>query len=113
MKPFSTRETPLEVSSDGCVVVSGSGYAHGPEGPGPRICLYKVDEGSAPGTEKELLEKLVHTIETRDIYHTTQDNGNSGLDSASDIKVPWNLRKTYGIYTGPFEYLGLIRENRR
>ncbi|KAI0410430.1 hypothetical protein F5X98DRAFT_110561 [Xylaria grammica] len=111
--PFPTREGPLKVSDDGCVMVSSSFHAGDQTGSRATICLYQVDGVSEIGTKEDLLGKIVHTIETFDVYHTTQENrpSNSVISSAgAPWDVPWNLQKTYGLYSGQFEYLSLVRK---
>ena len=106
------REEPLKASNDGWVVVSSSCHAEDPARFKSTICLYQVDGAPVIGDKENLLRKIVHTIETRDVYHTTQDNGSSnfsnGCFAGVPWHVPWNLQRTYGLCSDPFGYLGLI-----
>ncbi|KAH9209820.1 hypothetical protein DL95DRAFT_449142 [Leptodontidium sp. 2 PMI_412] len=104
VEPISTTEAPLRVSDSGCVLISSTCHSHDPDRSKSRVCIYTVEgEPTAPSRE-QLFQRLMDTVETRDVYHTTQDNGTSNLTNMKEI--PWNLEKTYGIYS---EHYGFLR----
>lgn len=103
-EPVSTTETPLPVSDSGCVLISSTCHSHDPERSKSEVCVYIVEGEPVAPTQEQLFERLMDTLETRDVYHTTQDNGTSNLTNIK--QVPWNLKKTYGIYS---EHYGFFR----
>lgn len=108
VEPISTTETPLQVSDSGCILVSSTCHSHDPDRSKSRVCIYIVEgEPAAPSLE-QLFERLMDTVETRDVYHTTQDNGTSNLTNLKEI--PWNLEQTYGIYSEHYEFLRFLTE---
>lgn len=106
VEPISTTEAPLQVSDSGCILISSSCHSHDPDRSKSEVCIYIVEGEPAAPTQEQLFERLIDTVETRDVYHTTQDNGASNL---TNIKhVPWNLKKTYGIYSEHYEFLRFL-----
>jgi hypothetical protein len=103
VEPVLTTAASLQVSDSGCVLISSACHSHDPERSKSTTCIYIVEGEPAAPTPEQLFERLMNTIETRDVYHTTQDNGTSNLTNIKE--VPWNLKKTYGIHS---EQYGLL-----
>jgi len=104
VEAYSAGEEPLKVSDDGWVMLCHTGYQSNLNS---KTCLYQVEGDPMTGDKEKLLRNIVHTIETRDVYHTTLDDGPMDrVDYAWHI--PWNLQNTYGLFTGSFDYLGFI-----
>lgn len=108
VEPVSTTEKPLQVSDSGYVLVSSACHSHDPDRSKSRVCVYIVKAEPAAPTREQLVERLMDTIQTRDVYHTTQDNGTSNLTNMK--QVPWNLKGTYAIYSVGFGFLRFLFE---
>jgi hypothetical protein len=106
VEPVSTTEAPLQVSDSGCVLISSYCHSHDPERSMSVISVYIVEGEPATPTREQLFERLMDTVETRDVYHTTQNNGTSNLTNLKE--VPWNLEKTYAIYSGSYRFLEFL-----
>lgn len=107
VEPASTIDEPLHVTDNGYVLISSTYHHHDPEKSKSNICVYIVKGEPTPPTQEQLFERLMDTIETRDVYHTTGHNGTSNLYNFKD--VPWNLKQTYGIYSNPgFQFLHFL-----
>jgi hypothetical protein len=104
--PRRTRRETLQLSKDGCVLIRGQCHPHDPEKSPSETCLYLVNgDPTLPTTKQEVAELAKRTFETRDIYHTTQDNGTSNLATLSrkaSGRTPWNLQDTYGISSATY-----------
>ena len=108
IEPVSTTEAPLQVSDSGCILISSTCHSHDPERSKSGVCIYIVEGEPAAPTREQLFERLMDTVETCDVYHTTQDNGTSNLTNIK--QVPWNLENTYGIYSEHFGILHFLME---
>ena len=106
--PVSITKATLQVSSSGCVLISSACHSHDPERSKSGICIYIVEGKPTAPTQDQLYERLMETIETRDVYHTTQDNGTSNLTHMKN--VPWNLKRTYGIFSLGYEFLQFLMD---
>ncbi len=106
VEPVSTTEAPLRVSESGCVLINSGSHSHDPERSMSDICVYIVEGEPAEPTREQMFQKLMDTVETRDVYHTTQDNGTSNLTNIKE--VPWNLEKTNAIYSGSYKFLRFL-----
>lgn len=106
VEPIATRDAPLQVSAGGCVLISSACHSHDPERSKSEVCVYIVDGEPTIPTQEQLFKMLMNTVETRDVYHTTQDNGTSNLTNIK--RVPWNLEQTYAIYSGKFEFFNFL-----
>lgn len=114
--PRTTHPRWLYPSEDGCVLVHSECHTNDPERSPSTICLYLVDGDPVTPTVEEIALLTKRTFETRDVYHTTQDNGTSNPSTLSTGRnrrtmksaspTPWNLQDTYGIYS---EVDGLVR----
>ena len=106
VEPLLGTEAPLQVSDSGRVLINSSCHPHDPERSISELCIYIVDGEPVAPTQEHLLDCLINTIEARDFYHTTQDNGTSNLNNLED--VPWNLKKTYAICSDLHEPLRFL-----
>lgn len=106
VEPIPTLEAPLKVSDSGCILTSSSCHSHDPDRSKSEVCIYQVEGEPAAPSREQLFDWLMDTVETRDVYHTTQDNGTSNLTNVKE--VPWNLKKTYGIYSDNYDFLRFL-----
>lgn len=71
----------------------------GPDRSKANICVYNTNQSVTPPTASELREKVRRTFETRDVYHTIQEN--NAMSYTAAITHPggnkWNLANTYGV----------------
>lgn len=111
--PGSTSPETLQVSDDSCVLVHSRCHPHDPEKSPSDICLYLVNGDPITPTEQEIAERTKRTFETRDVYHTTQNNGTSNVamrSQKSSARTPWNLQGTYGICSQSYKFTNSILE---
>ncbi|RYP66853.1 hypothetical protein DL771_007575 [Monosporascus sp. 5C6A] len=109
--PRNNRPEALWLSADGCILVHGGCHSHDPEKSPSPTCLYLVNGDPIAPTEQEIVERTKRTFETRDFYHTTQDNGTSNLATlsrGSDYRAPWNLQETYGIHSDAYALFQIL-----
>lgn len=112
LDPIYFRGAPLQVSDSGCVLIHSGCHSQGPERSKSDICMYLVGGTPTAPSQKQQFDWLLNTIETRDAYHTTRNNGTSNLINHNQkiYKIPWNLEEPYGIDTVPFKFLNLLKD---
>lgn len=108
-------ENHLQASDEGCVLITATCEGNDLAGrQGASLCAY-LTEGSPAATDiEDLAAILKKAIETRDVYHTTRTSTRStGFTTLNQQKKTgdcfWNIRRTYGVYSRDFGFLGLLR----
>jgi hypothetical protein len=93
--PFSLSES-LQVSDTAAVLINGDGPAYGVrQSQQSDECVYLVRDVVDVPDQVTLGTIIKATFESRDIYHTTRNNGTLNLKTV--YRPSWNLEDTYGV----------------
>jgi hypothetical protein len=92
----------LDDPNSDVVLVHGFGHFHDLQrSEQADVCIFFLRDPIIAPTTRALARAIKYNFETRDVYHTTRDNGTPNPKSTTN-KVPWNLKNTYGVFTiGP------------
>lgn len=103
-----------KASREGCILVTATSSPSHPFSNKFRahVCAYlTVGEPHLP-TEKVLSDIVREAFETRDVYHTTRNDGSATVNplaqNSNDYKMIWNIQDTYGVYSEGFEFNSLL-----
>jgi hypothetical protein len=118
--PFPPGER-LQVSDEGCVLITSDCHRQDPERSKSTICAYLVNEYADSPPKRDVLANVIRvTYQKHDVYHTTQDNGTSNINNITFTKrktktkkkfsnsVPWNLKDTYGMFGDGLDFVNFI-----
>lgn len=91
---------PLELSEGGAILVHAKASMRDRDRLSANICLYILGRSDAPPTELKITRLIKEIYTTRDIYHSTRDNGPQSISVRTLPK--WNLgvhntRPIYGL----------------
>jgi hypothetical protein len=112
VEPLEMFSEVPHVSSDGCVLVITSCSPAYRRTSKANVCAYLTENEPRLPTEGEVASIIKNAFETRDVYHTTRDDGNLGISPLTtqekSYKALWGLTKTYGVHSESFEFVHLI-----
>jgi hypothetical protein len=99
----------LDLSDEGTILVHAGGSRRNRDRSSANICLYIVGQANTPPGDYEITRLVRQTYSTRDVYHSTRDNGPENFSLQTLAK--WNLmihKPVYGLCLEPIMFCNLL-----
>lgn len=101
---------PLDPSEGEAILVHAGSHGRNRDRSSANICLYILSQTKSPPPDPEITRLIKQTYATRDVYHSTRDNGPEDIELRTLAK--WNLRRegkpVYGLCLTPETFMDVL-----